>query len=1137
MGSMPAGSMLAVQLDESEVAPLLPPDVSIATVNGPGTCVVAGPVEAVAAFAATLATRKVAAKLLRTSHAFHTAMMQPILAEFQAAVAAVPRRAPATPIVSTVSGDWLTAEQAQDPAYWAAQLREPVRFGAALGRLLTGDAGVLVECGPGRQLSGLARLQLRRDPAAEGQAVTPPVVCLPGAGDRADDVSTLYAAVGRLWLAGVAVDPEAFGVPGRRIPLVMFPYERTRHWVEPDVAGSVPATAPVSVPAPTGRRPIENWYAEPTWHQGPRRLAPTQLDEAVLMFVADARGERCAEQMRALGARVVEVRPGAEFGGAGDAWRLRPSEADDYAALLDALSVDGAVPRRIVHAWALGDKPCGTDVAAAWAAQEHGFFSVLWLVQALAATEHTAVDIDIVHAGVERVLGDELVAPEHGTMAGISRVLPLELPDLRMRRIDVDPSTQEGALLAELATEPETEVVALRGDRRWLPGFADVALPEPTAPVLRAGGSYLITGGTGGIGITLAEDIAQQVPGVRLLLLSRTPLPAPETWDAHLTAHPTTERTARTIAAVRRMQAAGARVELLAGDVLDPQAMHRLRETVAATGGLDGIVHAAGLPGGGVAEIKARPEATAVLAPKLAGTLALAAELGPLTRDVIVLCSSITAVAGGFGQVDYCAANAFMDAFAASRHGLAARVVSLNWGAWSEVGMAAESTAPPILAGTRHRRFSHPLLSAREEGRHGLAYSGTLSPDDHWVLEEHRLGGVPTLPGTTYLELAHAVARDAYGLSDAESAVEISDVVFLDPLRVTTNAVVRVALDGDAFTVSSGGRAHARGTVALVRSAAAAPRLDLDAIRARSTPVAVQTPQGGLISYGPHWEVLREAWSAPGEMLVRLERPAETDGTRWTLHPSLLDFATAVVAFDVPGGIHLPFGYGRVLVRGPLPATVYSHIRISAASAGVLSADISLVDADGTEVVSIADFTMREIDRQAPPPITEAVTPESGTGAITPSEGVDALYRVLAGGLAPQVVVTTEPVDEIIGRVRQVSAEVTTGDAVGIGVSGAAVDGTDDLAGTVARVWQQVLGITGVGVDDDFFDLGGNSLVAVALITQLRTAVGVRLPMRMLFEAPTVAQMAERIEQLRKADGAQPTVEAEQSPIPRLKRG
>ncbi|MET8068041.1 acyltransferase domain-containing protein, partial [Micromonospora sp. NPDC005313] len=254
MHSLPGGSMLAVTLDESEVTGTLPEGLSVATVNGPGTCVVAGETALVEEFAASLGGKN-KSKLLRTSHAFHSPMMDPILDEFTALMATVPLRAPAVPFVSNVTGTWITEAQATDPAYWAAHLRRPVRFGACVATLLAEGTWALVECGPGRQLANLARMQVAK--AGEAQRALTPLGSLPGPGEQTGDVAALLGTAGALWCAGAPVslpaDPRA-----RRVPLPTYPFERRRYWIEPD-----PEQELAAAPAETGPRPLPEWFAVP----------------------------------------------------------------------------------------------------------------------------------------------------------------------------------------------------------------------------------------------------------------------------------------------------------------------------------------------------------------------------------------------------------------------------------------------------------------------------------------------------------------------------------------------------------------------------------------------------------------------------------------------------------------------------------------------------------------------------------------------------------------------------------------------------------------------------------------------------------------------------------------------------------
>ena len=231
-----------------------------------------------------------------------------------------------------------------------------------------------------------------------------------------------------------------------------------------------------------------------------------------------------------------------------------------------------------------------------------------------------------------------------------------------------------------------------------------------------------------------------------------------------------------------------------------------IKEIVSAYGTINGIIHAAGVPDGGVIQAKTREDIEAVMAPKIKGTLVLDALLtgmsGDFTPDFFVLCSSITAVLGAFGQVAYTAANVFLDHFAYHKNipqtkvfrgvqgggfskkppcppEVGPKVISINWDAWQEVGMA-------VKAETRlqSRELEHPLFrDCRVKQAGQVVFTSFFCVKDFWVLDEHRLMGKPILPGTAYLEMARA-ALEYYSGS---TAVEIREIYFLAPLVVEEN--------------------------------------------------------------------------------------------------------------------------------------------------------------------------------------------------------------------------------------------------------------------------------------------------------------------------------------------------------------
>ena len=1139
MQALPPGAMLVVPAGADHVRPLLPAGVDVAALNAPALTTVSGRPESVAELERELRGRGLRARRLRTSHAFHSAMMDPVLDAFEALVRAAAPRAPDLPVASNLTGTWLRAEEARDPGYWARHLRHTVRFADGVRELLADPDRVLLEAGPGRTLGGLARLQ----PGGAVHAIP----CLRHPGEGAGDLETLLSAAGRLWVLGVDIDWSGHrgGERRRRVALPGHPLDRRRHWVEP------PAASRLARPglAPAGRRlPLERWFSLACWSERPASPSPLEGDGGgvpgpVLVFGdACGLGGELAGQLRGLGAHVVEAVAGGGFAADGPLrYRLDPGRPADYESLVGALAESGATPATIVHCWSLAERPPALAIAPAdlERSERLGFFSLLFLAQALAARQvRTPVRLVALTSDALSVTAGDGRHPGGALVAGPCRVLPAELPNLRCRHVDVTlapPGDRRRArlleqLCPELAADDDDDVV-LRDGRRWARTYEALTLgPAPDGAGLRERGVYLVTGGLGAIGLTVAGDLARRCRA-RLVLTARSAPPPDQEWDRWLAEHGPHDPTSRRLLAIREMEEAGAEVLVLRADVADLGQVAGVRARLLERfGALHGIVHAAGIAGGGMAEVRTAEQAAAVLAPKVRGTANLHAVFGGMDLDFVSLCSSITAVAGGFGQVDYCAANAFMDAAAAAGAFGRAEVCSVNWGGWLEAGMAVETGWDP---------FDHPLLGRVRRSGTALVFEGTVSPETTWALAEHRIAGRPVLPGTVYLELARA----AFVHAEGAGPVELGDVEFVRPLAVPDGERRELRLqlrvrEGEAefqvlSAVAGGGgwQEHARG--AARRPAAAAPAWhDPDEIAARCRRSRAGAPPEGLVSVGPRWSSLRLVRTREDEALGELEAPEVVAGelASLPLHPALLDAATALAAGEEEGG-HLPVGYGSVTVTAPLVGRLLSHARLTARAPGVLTYDLALMDLAGLELVAIRDFVLRRVDEESVGVSLAAAAPATGEAreGVRPAEGADAFRRLVAWHPGVQVVVSPTDLAEVRREARRPAQETPEGEHQQVGGDGeravatAYVAPRSEAERVMAQIWSQTLGVGRIGIEDDFFELGGHSLVAIQLLSVVHDRTGVRLPVRALFRSPTVAGLAQAVEEARRA-GPQPDV-------------
>ncbi|HVB38870.1 MAG TPA: SDR family NAD(P)-dependent oxidoreductase, partial [Vicinamibacterales bacterium] len=379
---------------------------------------------------------------------------------------------------------------------------------------------------------------------------------------------------------------------------------------------------------------------------------------------------------------------------------------------------DGVTPGGIVHAWG------ATAPDETHAPGEDLFDSLHALTRALAGTTFAGtVRVGVITSGLYDITARETLMPDRALAVGPSLVMGQELPHVSGRHIDVDVTLTDDAglprlyqaVLDELSSADDEPVVALRGHHRWVRSYAPLALPRPDGLPrgIEAGGVYLITGGFGGLGLTFATWLASAARA-KLVLVGRTAVPPREQWDDWLGTHTEHDEISRRIRAVRAIEAAGGSVLACRADVASEPGMQAVVEAaVARFGGVDGVIHAAGVPGVGIGALKTREAAGRVIRPKVQGTRVLAHVLRGQRTRFVVLCSSLAALAGGLGQMDYAAANAFLDAWADARPDAAGpHVVSIDWDAWQDVGMAVDAAGPERGAAAQRERLRFALTPA-----------------------------------------------------------------------------------------------------------------------------------------------------------------------------------------------------------------------------------------------------------------------------------------------------------------------------------------------------------------------------------------------------------------------------------------
>jgi len=501
MAGMPDGVMAAVGLGESELRPLLPEGLHIAAINTPSLCTVAGTAAALAALEERLAGRRTMVRRLQTAHAFHSPAVEGVLPEFRAALAGVTFQAPQVPFYSTVLGARADHSHLADPELWVQQIRKPVRFASAVDALIADGFTTLVEVGPGRTLIGLAR-----------HAPVKPAAVVAGPPKDSDGRGQL-AALGQLWLQGadVAWDAVFAGDQPRRIPLPAYSFERARHWLALSERGESNGLEPIAESG--GAADLSDWFYVPAWEQSAPLVdsAPLPLAGRWLVFARAGGADRpLIDELMRRGASVTAI---------------EPDQPVDYAALLARLDREGQFPDRVLHCWTVG-----VDEGAA--VQVLGFDALFYFMRALAHQGRSVRDLTIVTSGLADVHGHEPLQPRSACMFGLVGAIPSEYPGVSCRLIDAGAEVAPADLARELAQASGAPVTAWRGRTRWVGRFEALRLPpiDGESQPFKTGGSYLITGGAGGLGLVVAEHLARTAKA-HLTLTTRRLLPPPADWE------------------------------------------------------------------------------------------------------------------------------------------------------------------------------------------------------------------------------------------------------------------------------------------------------------------------------------------------------------------------------------------------------------------------------------------------------------------------------------------------------------------------------------------------------------------------------------------------------------------------------
>lgn len=1187
--SVPAGGMLSVPISAEELQPYLGDGLDLAAENGPQLSVASGPRAALDRLKKALEADRIDCQDIPIDIAAHSHMLEPILGDFRAYLQSIDLLPPAIPIVSNRTGGWLSNTEAKDPDYWVAHLRNSILFAAGVGTLAEDPTRVYIEVGPGKALSSLTQSH----PDVTANQV---IGSLRHENDDIADDKYFLSMLGCAWAVGLDFDwAQIWGDQRRnRVPLPTYSFQRSAYFIEPGELDRRTFAEP-----PTRNDRLSDWAYRPVWHPKSADCpvdVECDLSEAErqvwLVFLDDAGvGDNVTTRLRSAGQKVVTVRQGDSFAKDGDQGYFVSTEQgrEGYDRLFSSLITRGLSPSRIVHMWLTTQEENFRPGSSFFHRNiEQGYYSLLFLLQALEDISlPKPIHISCISSDSMQVRDEALLYPEKSMASGPLRVAPREFTEITCGQLDLAINTLSeqfstevldqlsGQVLEEILAEPNNSIAAIRSGKRFALDWRKTDItPNGNIASFPEGGTCLITGGFGGIGLSIAKHFAK-TRRANLILIGREQLPERKNWENYLAANAPNDPVSARINAIQELEAMGAQVLALSADISNLEEMQMVADQAKnAFGRINLLVHGAGVLDDSPM-LGRRPQDTErVFAPKLHGIQVLATVFPDGEVDELVVFSSTSTITAPSGQADYVAANEFLNAFAKSRRGGKTNVTSINWGIWSEVGMAANSTVSKDLDPEQIpiTDAAAPLLAKAHFDREGnRIFYREFSAADDWILDEHRTtDGKALMPGTGYIEVAVQALKEQH----EPFGYDIQNLFFMSPFHVADEeprrmrARIKRSRSGYEFKVQSNRpnddltswQPHCEAEIVL-SDLPRPDRIDVTRIGNRlgwqpeaSGETTIPSPQQHLLGFGERWNTLinQSVGEAEGLAELRLNAASKLDSD-YILHPALLDISTGWAIQLVPGyvgdNLWVPMSYQSVRVFAPHTERVYSWARLSPRQTDfstMASVDVTICDQDGNVLVDIVGFQMQKQDRPDfldEKSLATAQTETDSAGVATSSaaastrmrqqlaqgikidEGVALFESAVSLGL-PQVAISPIDVHNLIGNTIKEAEDAlksTTHSFQRPKLETEFAQPESEVEKALAEFWQDLLGVQDVGIDDSFFDLGGHSLIAVRMFSQIRKSFGVNFPISVLFEAPTIREIAALVEKQtgrREADDA-----------------
>lgn len=690
------GDMVTIAKPYNEVSEILEEGISIAAINAPNITVVSGSYEKMGLFKQKLDTLEWFYKTLHTSHAFHSTMMEEIEEELYHCLDNIELNYPNRAFMSNVTGELADPEYVMTPQYWVDHMLRPVQFLHNIIHLPIDNDRVYIEAGPGNVLSQLVTRTVDKNEKIIHTLSSPK--------SSKSDMECFQYGMARMWEIGLPVDFSRLydnqNQELKRLSLPTYPFQRKRYWID---------TKQKDYRGEDDHRNIQDFLYVPTW----KKIDENQIydkkiqhngNKVVVVFgVHTNTYNKIVELLVKEGLSIIQIVPREGYN------RLSPTEIEmdyrcekHYEQLFDYLNTTYDAIDNIIIGCSLGSEYknlCNHTTYETYLndCYFHPFYVLRYYTKHYNEKPMNLVFL-IDYAYI--VTGNETRYNfSKSIVNGIHTVATQEYPSIHTKIIDIDEieGIKDDELVYDIMDNRSSRKIAYRHKQRYELGYVSLNNGETKSFKVRKDGTYIITGGLGDIGFVFGKYLTHKAK-INLIIIGRTVLPPKGEYDNWLEKHEEEDKISQLIHRIKELEYLGSQVYYYSADVADYDTMNTILEQVEYDyKTINGIIHCAGIYSSGDIQTASTLRMRKVLDTKIKGTLVFENYLRKEETDFYVLCSSLSGILGGIGNTDYCAANAFLDAFANyCSHVYKIHTLSINWDEWQQIGMAERLKKAPL---------------------------------------------------------------------------------------------------------------------------------------------------------------------------------------------------------------------------------------------------------------------------------------------------------------------------------------------------------------------------------------------------------------------------------------------------------